>query len=155
LRQILHVLTASLEHAQIVLSAAMQAGFRESGALNLTASGTEPATPMVAIRSMGLALESIVGRGRPPSTKGETWETTVPGRYLWMLIQTSNKRFEENARRIARFRELLAAGVAAADSSGPKVKADGSEWEDAAARRERKRAEGLKKSQELKDRSQE
>lgn len=143
----MHVLTASPQHAQIILIAALQAGFRESGALNLISSTSENATPMVAVRSMGLALESIIGQ----SGSSGGWECFVSGRYLQGLLEISNNRFEENTRRIGRFRELLAAGLLANNGPAAKIKADGSNWEDASVRRERKKAEGLKRSQERRE----
>jgi tRNA wybutosine-synthesizing protein 3 len=142
--QILHILTASLQQAQTVLSAALQAGFRESGALNLT-SNSESATPMVGIRSMGLALESIIGieeNGNEICTVRE-WQ-------LRTLLEISNERFLENTKRIERFRSLfmeLQSGGAAREIGKRK---EGDVWEDAQVRRERKRAEGLKRSQEAK-----
>jgi tRNA wybutosine-synthesizing protein 3 len=141
----LHVFTASLEQAQTVLSAALQAGFRESGALNLVSSGSEPATPIVGIRSMGLALESIVGfeyEGKPICM--------LPGYQIRNLLQVGNERFKENTKRIERFRTLLKELSQAGGDVGAKRKAaDGGEWEDAEARRARKRAEGLKKAQKV------
>ncbi|TVY26990.1 tRNA wybutosine-synthesizing protein 3-like protein [Lachnellula hyalina] len=98
---ILHILTSSLQQAQNVLSAALQAGFRESGALNLVAAG-EQATPMVGVRSMGLALESIIGY-----EEGGSGICMVPEAQLGMLLRVGNERFVENGRRIARFRGLL------------------------------------------------
>ncbi|TVY54006.1 tRNA wybutosine-synthesizing protein 3, partial [Lachnellula cervina] len=100
---ILHILTSSPQQAQIVLSAALQAGFRESGALNLVSAGVgEQATPMVGIRSMGLALESIVG-----CEEGGSGVCMVPEGQLGLLLRVGNQRFVENGRRIARFRGLL------------------------------------------------
>uniref|UniRef100_L2FXZ7 tRNA(Phe) 7-[(3-amino-3-carboxypropyl)-4-demethylwyosine(37)-N(4)]-methyltransferase n=1 Tax=Colletotrichum fructicola (strain Nara gc5) TaxID=1213859 RepID=L2FXZ7_COLFN len=119
---ILHVLTASSSHAQLLLKCALAAGFRESGALNLlpnapSTDDQQPSvTPIVGVRTMGLGLESLVGY-----------------------------RFVENAARIARFRAALqdaAAGPPARLGEG------GAEWEDAAVRRERKRAEGLRRKEE-------
>ncbi|KAK0121665.1 hypothetical protein ONS95_009952 [Cadophora gregata] len=143
---ILHVLTASLQQAQIVLSAALQAGFRESGALNLTSSTADPPTPMVGIRSMGLALESVIGfesEGREICMLPE-WQ-------LKHLVEVSNQRFLENTKRIERFRTLLremsvsGAGLARESKKGE----DGGEWEDAVVRRERKKAEGLRRAEEM------
>ncbi|TVY52201.1 tRNA wybutosine-synthesizing protein [Lachnellula suecica] len=134
---ILHILTASLQQAQTVLSAALQAGFRESGALNLI-SPSEQATPMVGIRSMGLALESLVGfedDGREICM--------VPEWQLKTLLEISNERFVENTKRIERFRKLLG-------ELGVMRGKEGEGWEDPQVRRERKRAEGLKRSQESK-----
>lgn len=95
---------------------------------------------------MGLGLESIIGQAA-----SDRWECFVPGRYLQGLIEISNKRFEENTHRIQRFKELLAAGVLASNSSSIKIKDDGSEWEDASTRRERMREEGLRRSQKLRE----
>ncbi|KAG4427182.1 hypothetical protein IFR05_017336 [Cadophora sp. M221] len=138
---ILHVLTASLAQAQLVLSAALQAGFRESGALNLRPSSTEPATPMVGIRSMGLSLESVIGfesAGREVCM--------VPEWQLKNLVEVSNQRFVQNGKRIERFRGLLREmGEVREGRRGD----GGGEWEDKEARRERKRAEGLKKAEEM------
>ncbi|KAI1153792.1 methyltransferase TYW3-domain-containing protein [Nemania diffusa] len=135
---ILHVLTASLDHAQLLLRSGLQAGFRESGAVNVTSTTTEAVTPIVAIRSMGLSFESLVGIQEDGVTK-----CTVSDDYLHSLVRIANERFEENRKRIERFR------AAVLDASHPSKKKDGIEWEDAQARRERKRAEGLRRKAEL------
>ncbi|KAK7748391.1 hypothetical protein SLS62_008654 [Diatrype stigma] len=138
---ILHVLTASPDHAQLLLRCGLQAGFRESGAINLTAAATpaEPATPMVAIRSMGLALESLVGVQRP----GGVPQRTVSAEYLRTLLRVANDRFVANAERIQRFRAGLL------DATTVRSGKEGAGWEDAQARRERMRAEGLRRKAEL------
>ncbi|KAI1109631.1 methyltransferase TYW3-domain-containing protein [Nemania sp. NC0429] len=136
---ILHVLTASLEHAQLLLRCGLQAGFRESGAVNVTSE-----TPIVAIRSMGLSLESLVGVQEDGVTK-----CTVSDDYLGGLVRIANERFRENGKRIERFRTALLDA-----SRGRPRKNDGTEWEDAQVRRERKRAEGLRRKAELAGRSQ-
>lgn len=145
--QILHVLTASPSHAQLLLKCALSAGFRESGALNLLPASTSPAdepsvTPIVGVRTTGLGLESLVGY---VSDDGAT-RCTVSADYLRDLVDIANERFVENAARIARFRAALQDAVA-----GPPARLgeDGKEWEDAAARRERKRAEGLRRKEEM------
>ena len=138
--QILHVLTASLEHAQVVLRCGLQGGFRESGAVNLLGTAQESATPMIAIRSMGLGFESLIG-----VETHETRQCTVSSDYMQMLIQLANERFVENTKRVERFRSALNEALQATKKSN-----DGSEWEDAAVRRERKKAEGLKRRAELK-----
>ncbi|KAF6835487.1 tRNA wybutosine-synthesizing protein [Colletotrichum musicola] len=142
---ILHVLTASLPHAQLLLKCALAAGFRESGALNLLpASSEDPSvTPVVGVRTMGLGLESLVGYvlddNSPP-------HVTVSAAYLRDLVRIANERFVENAARIARFRSALRDAVARPPA---RVGDAGGEWEDAAARRERKRAEGLRRREEV------
>ncbi|PNY29067.1 tRNA wybutosine-synthesizing protein 3 [Tolypocladium capitatum] len=141
---ILHVLTTSLTHAQLLLRCALQAGFRESGAVNLTCpSEKQPsATPIVAVRSMGLGFESLVGYETP----GGQRRRLVPAEYLQMLLSISNERFVENAKRIARFRAAFRDAVRELE---PRRNPDGGEWEDAAARRERMRAEGLRRKATL------
>ncbi|KAK1990852.1 hypothetical protein LX36DRAFT_647319 [Colletotrichum falcatum] len=162
---ILHVLTASLAHAQLLLKCAFAAGFRESGALNLlpaaaaaaptapqdacSSSSSPPVTPMVGVRTMGLALESLVGYVDDDGGDGDNDEArhcTVSAGYLRDLVQIANERFAENAVRIARFRAALREALAAPP---PKLGEGGAAWEDAAARRERKRAEGLRRKEVL------
>lgn len=138
--QILHILTTSPHHAQLILRCALQAGFRESGALNLTSADDQP-TPMVGIRSMGLSFESLIGH-----QINDCRELIVPPEYLHALMEIATERFAENTKRIDRFlaafREALSTPV--------RRKGDGEEWEDTAARRERKRAEGLRRKAEVK-----
>ncbi|KAF4821922.1 tRNA wybutosine-synthesizing protein 3 [Colletotrichum siamense] len=145
---ILHVLTASPSHAQLLLKCALAAGFRESGALNLlpaapSADDQQPSvTPIVGVRTMGLGLESLVGY---VDDSNDARHCTVSADYLRTLVDIANERFVENAARIARFRAALqdaAAGPPARLGEG------GAEWEDAAVRRERKRAEGLRRKEE-------
>jgi len=95
---------------------------------------------MVGIRSMGLALESIIG-----FEENGMEICMVPEWQLKTLLEISNERFLENSKRIERFRLLLKELGGAAQEIGRGK--DG--WEDAQVRRERKRAEGLKRSQEL------
>jgi tRNA wybutosine-synthesizing protein 3 len=132
----------------MVLSAALQAGFRESGAIGLTSSNNEPVTPLVAVRSMGLGLESVVGQidGTDPLC------FTQP-EILLGLVDIANKRFKENKHRIDRFRKLLATAILASRGTKIKSKSDGSEWEDASGRRERKKMEGLRISEALRQKA--
>ncbi|KAK2057274.1 hypothetical protein LY76DRAFT_111780 [Colletotrichum caudatum] len=156
---ILHVLTASLAHAQLLLKCAFAAGFRESGALNLlpavaptapqdgSSLSSPPVTPMVGVRTMGLALESLVGYvDDDDDDSDEARRCTVSAGYLRDLMQIANERFAENAARIARFRAALREALAGLP---PKLGEGGAAWEDAAARRERKRAEGLRRKEEM------
>ncbi|KAL9576246.1 MAG: hypothetical protein Q9212_007259, partial [Teloschistes hypoglaucus] len=170
---ILHIATASLHHAAPVLKAAISAGFRESGVQSLKNLTDPNALPMVAIRSAGLAFESLIGRvvspsppSRPSQDLGsaeydddvdgdvgderadrgseEMIEALVSEKYLEMLVGIANARFEANTERMRRFEELL---FGAGDGDGGTVK-DG--WEDGEMRRERKRAEGLRRREEVK-----
>ncbi|KAI9904213.1 hypothetical protein N3K66_000742 [Trichothecium roseum] len=148
---ILHVYTASPQHAQLILGCALQAGFRESGAINIASppprqgsvnEETTAATPMVGIRSMGLGFESLIGHLGKGGHRRRL-ELTVSRSHLDTLMAVANDRFAENARRIARFRRAFL------DARRPRTNPDGLAWEDAAARRERKKAEGLRKRAEL------
>ncbi|KAB5547288.1 tRNA wybutosine-synthesizing protein [Coniochaeta sp. 2T2.1] len=133
---ILHILTASPLHAQLVLKAGLQAGFRESGAVTLVESHSHPAMPMVAIRSMGLGFESLVGVMDAAGRK----RSLVSKAYLEMLVKIGNERFVENGRRIGRFLEEL--------RNTGEDEGDGEGKEDKEARRERKKAEGLRRQAE-------
>lgn len=95
---------------------------------------------MVAVRSMGLSFESLVGVER-----GEDGvrRTIVSSEYLSMLVRISHERFVENSKRIERFRKALGSAFEGLVAGGKK---EG--WEDADARKERKRLEGLKKKEE-------
>lgn len=133
--------TASVEHAQVILRCGLQAGFRESGAVQITPSNTEAATPMVAIRSMGMSFESLIG-----VEVGGKRECLVSASYLDTLVQVANDRFVENEKRIARFSEAF--HDAAVGEAAPRLNAEGLQWEDAAARRERMKREGLERRSE-------
>lgn len=102
---------------------------------------------MVAIRSMGLSLESLIGY---EDAQGQR-RRIVPPEYLKMLLQISNERFVENTKRIERFRSALKEAILDPKSANvpKKLNPEGKEWEDAAARRERLRAEGLKRKAAL------
>ncbi|KAI9786424.1 MAG: hypothetical protein M1839_006884 [Geoglossum umbratile] len=147
---ILHILAASLKHAQFVLNAALQAGFRESGAINITSNSEGETTPIIAVRSMGLAFDSVIGYLHDSSDSAPTSPifSSVGEPYLRSLVAIGNIRFQENTRRIKRFVEALDIAYQPRVVLKPKDR----EWEDADLRRERKRAEGLKKKQTLQER---
>ncbi|KAB2570526.1 tRNA wybutosine-synthesizing protein [Lasiodiplodia theobromae] len=138
---ILHLLTASLADAQRVLSAALQAGFRESGAVGLHPNTDGSITPMVAVRSIGLTFDSVIAC---EGTDGRM-VPVVDEQYLQSLVELANDRFSVNTERIERFRAHLLAQFRKPGELAtlPKGKKGHPGWEDAAARRERKRAEGL------------
>ncbi|KAF2209245.1 hypothetical protein CERZMDRAFT_100450 [Cercospora zeae-maydis SCOH1-5] len=139
---ILHILTSSLARAQHCHSAAMSAGFRESGIVGVT--GSEP-TPHVAVRTQGLALESIIAY----QDSTGTIRPMVPEQYLHTLLNLANQRFTANAQRKRRFAQNLLQCKHEDRRQG-----DTGEWEPADVRRERKRAEGLKRKEELKKQRQ-
>ncbi|KAG6062887.1 hypothetical protein E4U32_001853 [Claviceps aff. humidiphila group G2b] len=141
---ILHILTASPSHAQVLLQAALQAGFRESGALNITPQADSSTTPMVAVRSMGLSFESLIGF---ESSRSGSRHALVTASHLRLLMGIARERFAENSKRIERFRSAFASRVL--ESREKRTTSDGREWEDAAARRERMREEGLRRREAL------
>lgn len=100
---------------------------------------------MVGVRSMGLALESLVGF--EIDGKGVA---IIPDSHLKKLVEIANERFKENTNRIERFRTLLKEISTETGEGSKKRGQDGEQWEDAQARRERKRAEGLKKAEAMK-----
>ena len=139
-------MTASLHHAQPILAAAINAGFRESGIQSLKNLEDSNAFPMVAIRTAGLAFESLVGvvpSRTEDENDGEDVEEhvikLVSGAYLELLISIANDRFKINEERMRRFEQDLFER-----EDGP-----GQAWEDSKSRQERKRAEGLKHQQRL------
>ena len=125
-----------------MLRCGLQAGFRESGAVNVSGAAGEPVMPMVAVRSMGLGFESLVGA----ELAGQKTCTVSDG-YLHTLVELANERFDENAKRIERFRQALKEG----SREQARKTRSGDDWEDADARRERKRAEGLARSAQLRE----
>jgi tRNA wybutosine-synthesizing protein 3 len=97
---------------------------------------------MVGIRSMGLAVETVIGF----ESDGKEF-CMVPEYQLRNLVEISNDRFKENTKRIENFRRLL---LQMESEKREKRSMNGGHWEDAEVRRERKRAEGLKKAQIIK-----
>ena len=110
--------------------------------MNVLPSGKEAATPIVAVRSQGTMLESLVGYSEDNMPR-----CNVPEAYLETLLRISDERFCENEKRIRRFRDELKKAGYGADAMKDKRKGDGGEWEDPVERRERKKAEGIRKSQ--------
>lgn len=132
-------MTASLHHAQPVLSAAINAGFRESGVQSLKILDDTNSFPMVAIRTSGLALSSLIGFAITDDEDSYPGQALVDDDYLRILLQLANDRFETNAQRTKRFEENL---FTKSERHDP-------EWEDPKARQERKRAEGLREKERL------
>lgn len=139
-------MTASLHHAQPVLAAAINAGFRESGVQSLKNLDDANAFPMVAIRSSGLALESVVGVGiDKDGVDGVGDEVSVDSivseEGLDLLLKLANVRFSVNTERMRRFEDELFSKEARRKAV----------WEDGATRRARKQAEGLRKQNKLRE----
>lgn len=136
-------MTASIDDAQRVLAAALSAGFRESGAVSLTSAKNGDVTPMVAVRSTGYAFDSIVGFQDDDACNRSLVDETC----LRTLVDIANDRFRINTERIARFRTALAASYSCLTS--PANTSAKPNWEDADARKRRKRQEGLARQQAM------
>lgn len=143
-------MAATLQHAQPVLSAASNSGFRESGlqSLNCLQDSIDGPSPIAAVRTSGLSLESIIGYCDEEGNDSNepVVRSLVSEEYLQMLVAISNERFGVNTERKERFRTHLLGLCAKSQEKGRGKKAG---WEDAEARRARKRAEGLKRREEM------
>ncbi|PYH97678.1 DUF207 domain protein [Aspergillus ellipticus CBS 707.79] len=148
---ILHIMAATLHHAHPVLSAASSSGFRESGLQSLRcldAEDTDGPSPIVAVRSAGLSLESVVGYCEETNDDDEPIiRSLVTEEFLEMLVAISNERFSVNSERKERFRTNLLTLCSTSRAHGTKAKGKAKPpgWEDPETRRERMRAEGLLK----------
>ena len=94
---------------------------------------------MVAVRSSGLALSSLIGFLSTDSDGEERVQSIVDEDQLRLLLELGNARFETNAERIRRFEANL--------FQGREHQGDG--WEHANERWERKRAEGLREKERV------
>jgi tRNA wybutosine-synthesizing protein 3 len=99
------------------------------------------ATPVVAVRTTALALDVVVGALCPGQ---EAVRPVVTEEYLMGLVRVVLDRFKENEKRRDMFAEKLGEW-----RGGGAVKEDEKVWEDRRERRERLRAEGLRKRDEL------
>ena len=143
---ILHVLCASLRHAQPLLAAAINAGFRESGVQSLKIldeKDGESQGVMVGIRTTGLGLESVIGVYEEGSEGAyeESCRALVSDDYLALLVRVSEERFKANEERRDRLRRGLKEHMAKFEDQ--EQSANG--WEDKDARARRKREEGLRR----------
>lgn len=129
---ILHVLCASLQHAKPLLAAAINAGFRESGVQSLKILDDPEAGVMLAVRTAGLAFETVVGCVEDGEDGDESKQCWVSEEYLDMCMGVVNERFKWNGRRKNRLEDELR-----------RLAARG-EREDVDERRHRKRQEGLR-----------
>ena len=133
---ILHILCASLQYAKPLLSAAINAGFRESGVQSLKALETDfnGDGVMVAIRTNGIVFESVVG---VYDSELEIAQSLVTDAYLEICASVVNERFQWNEIRKQRLtRELQS--VIERQAWEPEKRVETKE-----ERREWKRKEGL------------
>ena len=142
---ILHIHCATLHHARPLLAAAINAGFRESGVQSLRISDPAEAEKgvMVAVRTAGLAFDTVVGVVVEEANREEVVQRIVSEEYLTMCVGVVNERFKWNDGRRERFREELRRAMEREGlASGTAAETRG-EWEDKDERRRRKRQEGL------------
>ncbi|KIW75644.1 hypothetical protein Z517_10386 [Fonsecaea pedrosoi CBS 271.37] len=172
---ILHVHCATLRHARHVLAAAVNSGFRESGVQSLRALDDAEHGVMVAVRTAGLAFETVVGVAVDAQTPRQETVTSPAGgedpggvgidmaqpagqteaimhrvvgeEYLALCAAVVNERFAWNVERRERFRRELKRTMGREGSSPDATRENKTqpEWEDKEQRRRRKRQEGLEK----------
>lgn len=102
--------------------------------------GKASVTPMVAIRSTGLLLESVVGLEFERQAI-----CIIPEWQLRGLMIRANERFEMNSNRINRLVTLLGTELAKENLNREPGSSD-KYWEEKEQRRHRKREEGLRKA---------
>lgn len=137
---------SSLHNATRIVAAAINAGFRESGVQSLKNLTDPNAFPMVAVRTSGLALESLIGYAYDDNPKGPNQNdgkdricSLVSEQYLRILLEIANERFTANTERMQRFEhELFQRQTKGAEP-----------WETATERAARKKVEGLARRSEL------
>lgn len=137
---ILHIQCASLAHARPLLSAAINAGFRESGVQSLRILDDPEAGVMLAIRTAGLTFETVVG------CLGEQGlQKMVTEDYLAMCADVVNQRFRWNSERKERLQKEIKMAMQRQVAEKTRIHA----WEDKDERRRRKREEGLLRQKQL------
>lgn len=139
---ILHVMTASLRHARPLLSAAINARFRESGVQSLKNLDDAEACPMVAVRTTGgLSMQSIIGFVTTDEQGVDQYKSILLDDQLRILFEAANARFDANKQMIANFQRCLKSALEIEITRVSK----NDHWEDPVTRKIRKRHEGLAK----------
>ncbi|CAI2161988.1 5059_t:CDS:2 [Funneliformis geosporum] len=128
----------TLDAAKNLVISAIDTGYRESGLLTTTK------RHMVVIRS-SLKLDAPIARLDPTDHKLYLF---VDLSYLYLLTTLSNRKFDENSRKINELYKTIEDHLFAGIGSGEDVikrctKETGKTWEHKEERRERKRREGL------------
>ena len=132
-------MTASLAHANPILSAAISAGFRESGVQSLKNTYDPSACPMVAVRSAGLGVEATIGSVASRANGSSELLYMVSRSYRDLLVRLANERFKANTERMERFLQALK------QAEHPRRVA----YEDPEVRQARKRQEGLERAAKI------
>ena len=142
---ILHIATSGQQQAQVALTAALEAGFRESGIGSLLNSRDQVTNPTVAVRTSGLSLDSIIGFLSPTPGRPDIIPM-VSESYLRTLVRVVNERFRENEERTMRFRFAFFKQAELHGELGMHRGRRG--FESRAERAERKRFDGLRRREE-------
>ena len=103
---------------------------------------------MVAVRSAGLAFDSIIGYQNEEGLN----ISMVDERHLRMLVGIANERFRINTERIERFRSALLSQFKSPQTNVTKflpLKPIKAGYEDPEARRRRKKMEGLSRQEAI------
>lgn len=141
---ILHVSCRNANVADRLLKCAQAAGFRESGASNVP--GDEVTPVNVAVRTLGLAMDTIVGYSGE-SERGDEGDdigwSLVEEQYLARLVRIVNTKFATNFERMERWKQLIDEAFSEKKTS--------TNWESSDARRHRKRHEGLQRQAAMQD----
>lgn len=117
------------------------------------------AMPIVAVRSMGLGLASVIGVCRDDGhEKGDDHDSNVQcivsPSYLEKLVRVADERFSVNRTRTERFRAALVEAMGSKlEGVDPAPSKKDEDWEDAEARRARKREEGLRRQAALREKA--
>jgi tRNA wybutosine-synthesizing protein 3 len=135
-RQILHLYAATPEFARLLLKAASESGFRESGAMGIPTSSSDRNPIMLAVRTNGLPFDSIIGY----EDKNGDLLSLVNSDYVYNMLSIANERFTANKERTQKFQKAVSCiptTLTHQDREDPEI------------RKQRKRAEGLAKQQAL------
>jgi tRNA wybutosine-synthesizing protein 3 len=106
---------------------------------------------MVAVRSTGLAFDTVVGY----ENQEGTINSIVTEVHLRLMVGLANERFVVNSERISRFRSALLSSYQPLNDLGNNSTKITPDWEDRAIRQARKREEGLARQKILKTIEQE
>jgi len=100
---------------------------------------------MVAVRSTGLAFDTIIGY----QDDEDNIVSIVTEAHLRLMVDVSIDRFKANSERIQRFRSALLSSYQSTTGLSGNGLAVNPTWEDTAARKARKREEGLARQRDL------
>ena len=123
----MHITARTLDAARALLGTSFQAGLRNSG-ISISSKGRFT----IGIRSAPAGLNVPIAQA---NVSGDAYKLLVSPEYLVRLLHIAQAQMADNAMRIERLTEAVRAML--------QSKSNGSEWEPADERRERKKREGL------------